>query len=417
MRSASLLALGLVTGCVAQQGASTVPADGPALRSATTSSKYQVLSAFTKLNDGTHPDGGLVDVGGALYGTTSGGGNAQCPPGPFCGTVYSVTTGGRQQVIYRFKGGRDGARPMAKLLNEYGAVYGTTSRGGKGCGSVGCGTVFSMSTQGVKTVIYLFQGGSDGATPVASLIYARGVFYGTTEFGGGNNCSSTTEGCGTVFSVDMSGNERLLHRFTGGSDGGHPAAGLIDVNKTFYGTTSSGGAGYGTVFSITPPGGLKTVYRFHDAPDGAYPTAQLTRVVSSLYGTTSAGGDYNNGTIFRISKKGVESVIYSFNTPSSHSDGDEVDFPLVYFQRMFYVASQRGGEGKCSDACGILYSVTLHGKAQILHEFDGGADGCLPSSGLVALNETLYGVTALGGPGDKSCRDVGPGGTVYSYTP
>jgi uncharacterized repeat protein (TIGR03803 family) len=399
-----------------QQSASAVPPGSVSLSRAT-SSQYQVLTAFTKLDDGTHPDGGLVNVGGLLYGTTSGGGDSQCPPGPFCGIVYSVTTGGTQQVVYRFKGGRDGARPMAKLLNVYGTLYGTTSRGGTGCATLGCGTVFSVSTNGKKKVIYRFRGGSDGATPVANLLYARGVFYGTTEFGGGNDCGSTSTGCGTVFSVDTSGNEQVLHRFTGGSDGGHPVAGLVELNKTLYGTTSSGGTGYGTVFAITPQGALKTVHRFQDSPDGAYPMAPLTPVVNSLYGTTSAGGGYGKGTIFRISKMGVESVLYSFNTSSSHGDGDDVDFPLTYFQGNFYVASQRGGEGKCFDECGILYSVSLDGKAQILHEFDGGTDGCYPSSGLVALNETLYGVTTLGGSGDKGCRDVGPGGTVYSYTP
>ena len=66
---------------------------------------------------------------------------------------------------------------------------------------------------------------------------------------------------GTVFEISASGKERVLHRFAGG-DGYYPVASLINVNSTFYGTSTAGGWGYcgsdgtdpgcGIVFALTP---------------------------------------------------------------------------------------------------------------------------------------------------------------------
>jgi uncharacterized repeat protein (TIGR03803 family) len=47
--------------------------------------------------------------------------------------------------------------------------------------------------------------------------------------------------------------ETIVYSFTGGSDGGLPSAGLINVGGTLYGTTEGGGAhNDGTVFAVTP---------------------------------------------------------------------------------------------------------------------------------------------------------------------
>jgi hypothetical protein len=47
---------------------------------------------------------------------------------------------------------------------------------------------------------------------------------------------------GTVFTVSMSGTERVLYyTFAAGSDGAHPYATLIEVNGELYGTTADDG--------------------------------------------------------------------------------------------------------------------------------------------------------------------------------
>jgi uncharacterized repeat protein (TIGR03803 family) len=64
--------------------------------------------------------------------------------------VYSFDLStGTYSVVYSFQGKRsgakDGSQPNSSLLDVNGALYGTTATGGKGCLTVGCGTVFSIT--------------------------------------------------------------------------------------------------------------------------------------------------------------------------------------------------------------------------------------------------------------------------------
>src|SRR5271165_6041016 len=87
----------------------------------------------------------------------------------------------------------------------------------------------------------------DAAHPEAGLVQdTQGNLYGTTIGGGAH-------GSGTVFKLDTTGKETVLHSFTGTKgDGSAPQAGLVrDMQGNLYGTTTSGGAsGHGTVFKL-----------------------------------------------------------------------------------------------------------------------------------------------------------------------
>jgi hypothetical protein len=117
----------------------------------------------------------------------------------------------KEHVLYRFQGGNDGISPMAVMIaDKTGNLYGTTALGG---GSVncfsGCGTVFELSPPAsvngswTETVLYRFQGGDDGANPEAALVADQaGNLYGTTSAGGNGNCiPQQLVGCGTVFEL------------------------------------------------------------------------------------------------------------------------------------------------------------------------------------------------------------------------
>ena len=279
----------------------------------TASGKFRLLHHFGKTaGDGARPLASLTDVNGTLFGTTVvGGANG-------VGTVFSITTSGAENVLYSFGGGSgDGAYPQDGLLNVSGTLYGTTSGGGEGCSaSGGCGTVFSITTSGKEAVLHRFTGGSqDGANPYAGLVDVHGTLYGTTYSGGSSSSCATfgQTGCGTVFSITTSGKETLLYRFKGGSDGAGPVANLIDVRGTFYSTTSSGGGrtrdckdigvrGCGTVFSVTASGKERVLYSFRGFAhgDGQFPAAGLLNVNGTLYGTTSGGGAIGWGTVFSL---------------------------------------------------------------------------------------------------------------------
>jgi uncharacterized repeat protein (TIGR03803 family) len=209
---------------------------------------FTVLHTFQGGGDGAQPEQMRL-IKGTLFGTTALGGNGNCG-GQGCGTVFTLTPGGTENVIYNFQNAGDGgipASPLTPLLK--GRMYGTTAFGGAN----GMGTVFSITPQGVETVLYSFQGGNDGAFPSAGVVNIGGTLYGVTANGGGSpNCGSY--GCGTIFSISAQGVETVLHAFQGGGDGSAPQWGLLNVNGVLYGTTSNAQAFVccGTVFTVTP---------------------------------------------------------------------------------------------------------------------------------------------------------------------
>ena len=102
-------------------------------------------------------------------------------------------------------------------------------------------------------MLYSFGSGYDGKYPAKDLIEAKGTLYGITGGGGARRYCYGTVGCGTIFSITLGGKEKVLHSFGGASDGIAPEEGLIDVHGTLYRTTYGGGAsGYGTVFALSP---------------------------------------------------------------------------------------------------------------------------------------------------------------------
>ena len=151
---------------------------------------------------------------GTLYGTTWWGGLA-CS----CGAIFEISLSGKERTLYRFKGGTDGARPAAGLINVNGTLYGTTSQGG----ASNDGTIFKITTSGTETVLYSFKGETDGMDPEANLLNINGTLYGSTVLGGGSGCRGG-QGCGTIFKVTMSGTETVLYRFEGRTDGAKPVA-------------------------------------------------------------------------------------------------------------------------------------------------------------------------------------------------
>jgi uncharacterized repeat protein (TIGR03803 family) len=258
------------------------------------------LYIFNGGNDGASPMSALLPDGkGGFYGTASGGGANRL------GTVFHLSSRGKETVLHAFAGGNDGDSPQTGLIEDKaGTMYGTTNRGGGGCADPGCGTVFKIAPDGTEIVLYAFTGGSDGGNPIASLILDKaGHLYGTTEFGGtAGGCGGS--GCGTVFKLAPNGTLRVLYTFTGGSDGGQPGASLIrDAQGNLYGTTLFWGAGFGVVFKITQGGSEQVLHSFTDGNDGAYPWCDLLKVgKNKLVGSTSGGGAQTNGTLFKLSE-------------------------------------------------------------------------------------------------------------------
>jgi uncharacterized repeat protein (TIGR03803 family) len=266
--------------------------------------KETVLFSFSGGDDGSRPVADLIlDDAGNLYGTTTGGGSAGN------GAVFEFTADGKEKVLYSFLGGTDGFYPAAGLLRDTaGNLFGTTANGGIDCddSGQGCGTVFKLTPDGTETVLYAFEGGSHGANPAAPVIMDEtGALYGTTN-NGGMVCDDSGATCGTVFKLAANGKETGLHTFAGGSDGAYPKGGLtMDALGNLYGTTSSGGngggeCGCGVVFKIRRNGEERIVHTF-TGDDGHSPFAGLSTDSSgNFYGTTFVGGAFGDGAVFTL---------------------------------------------------------------------------------------------------------------------
>jgi uncharacterized repeat protein (TIGR03803 family) len=307
-------------------------------------------------------------------------------------SILLVSLAGRSHaqtahVLYSFTGGADGGSPEASLIRDAaGNFYSTTYSGG----ADGYGTVFVLSPGGLEKVLYSFTGGTDGANPSSGLILdAQGYLFGTTDLGG-------AYGKGTVFRINPSGGETVLFSFTGGADGAYPAAGLtLDANGYYmYGITNLGGAGnWGTVFMVGPTGGLTTLYAFTGGTDGAYPAASLIQdAAGNLYGTTYSGGANSNGTVFMLSPSHVETVLYSF---AGGNDGAAPQAALIQdAQGNFYGTTPYGNPNDW----GTVYRLNPQHAEKVIFSFVAQAQGQRPVAHLVGDGRgELFGTTPYGG--------------------
>lgn len=159
----------------------------------------RVLHSFISntTTDGYIPEGGLViDQAGNLYGTAVVGGLYSQ------GITFQLKPAGpgvwSELVLYNFGQKGDGAVPVSNLvLDSVGNVYGVTSSGGTGKGTVYELTP-TVSGTWTETALWNFcaAGGTcpDGKGPEGSLIFdGSGNLYGTTYLGGSLGAGSVFE--------------------------------------------------------------------------------------------------------------------------------------------------------------------------------------------------------------------------------
>jgi hypothetical protein len=142
------------------------------------------------------------------------------------------------------------------------------------------------------SIVYTFQGGTDGANPLASVLDVNGNLFGTTTLGG---IKGTAYELTPPASAGGAWSETVLHKV---ADAANPASALPPYKTSVLGITESDTSvtGGGTVFQlkplVTPPGTWKEIilHSFGSAGDGTAPTAGLIKFSSAYYGTTTAGG-------------------------------------------------------------------------------------------------------------------------------
>jgi uncharacterized repeat protein (TIGR03803 family) len=407
------------------------------------------LYSFDDLKDGSFPEAGLVvAASGALYGTTSSSGSGW-------GSVFQLVSRSgtwTETTIYSFTGGGDGSNPIADLaIGKNNILYGTTYGGG----AYGYGTVFQVSPVAgggwSQKVLYSFAGsgaGGDGAYPAAGVkvVASSGILYGTTYSGG-------TAGLGTAFALTPSvagWSERVIYNFQGGADGANPLADLTVGNSgQLFGTTSQGGSvtnssgtfvNGGTVFELTNSEGVWTenqLYTFTGGSDGGFPESALIQAPSGvLYGSTFWGGtpaacavgEYAQGcgTVYQLTPRTgggtpwTETVLHTF---TSHSPDGAHPYRNMALNGtgILFGATFSGGANvdvcysDSYNGCGTVFELkppSTPGGAWTksnLMALSGSPGGGTPN-GVILSKGSLYGTTIVGGT-------AGGYGTVFLLVP
>jgi uncharacterized repeat protein (TIGR03803 family) len=360
---------------------------------------YRILHNFGRGTDGVTPVGDLTSSNGKLYGVTEYGGTSGN------GTVFQMGAGGGEVVLHNFGKRPDGEHPADGLLNVNGAFYGTTRLGGENDEGTVFGITASTNGQYKEKVMHDFGSGTDGAMPMGRLVaitHGKATeLYGTTTAGG------KYAGQGTVFEISTSGHfiEHVIHSFGLSGDGAAPEAGLVALRGLLYGTTSvGGGSGDGTIFRMTDRGS-ETLLADLNCTDGKEPVSRLTALGSTLYGTTEKGGSYecatNYGSVFSIDTGGLIRTVYDFG---ALPDGESPEADLTSNSGSFYSTTYSGG----ANGLGTLFRLTPGGKETPLYSFGGKSDGASPAAAPLRLGAAFYGTTSAGGKYG--------GGIVYSFT-
>jgi uncharacterized repeat protein (TIGR03803 family) len=383
-------------------------------------STTKVAYSFAGDEDGEYPSTELaIDSAGNLYGTSVQGGDFGG------GTVFQLTPSGQSwthTVLYNFTGGADGGQPYGGVtLDAQGNLYGSAVVGGTGhaCED-GCGVAYKLTKSGntwTQTVLHNFTGGNDGSGPGGRLtLDQNGDLYGMTPTGG-------AFGLGVIYQLRYQSGTwkmRVIHTFTGGTDGGTASAGrLLLVAGHLYGVATVGGTyGQGVAFrlGINQAGKweLKTLYAFKGAPDAGFPYGGLVfDGVGNLYGTTYYDGANDLGAVYQLSPgpqgAWTERVLYSFK---GGSDGANSISTLVFDGAgNMYGTTSEGGAAGCG--CGTIFKMTRSGNAwteSVAYRFQGVPDAAFAYNGMVADQAgNFYGATVHGGDDNE--------GAIYQFTP
>jgi uncharacterized repeat protein (TIGR03803 family) len=322
--------------------------------------------------NGYDPVAGLLrDAAGGLYGTTGFGGKVTNACGGVqaggCGVAFKLDKTGKETVLHRFAGPPGGYAPYGLLARDgAGDLYGITAYGGADLQ----GTVFGIDAAGTETTLHSFagppEGGGDGSGPEGGVVRdASGNLYGVTFSGG-------AYGAGSVYEVDSRGNETLLYSFNGSSDGAQPSSALLlDPQGNLYGTTQNGGngecggTGCGVVFELSPQSGggwsEKLLYVFCSLSgciDGEEPgVGPLVRdSAGNLYGTTYFGGTSGEGVVFKLDTTGKETVLHSF---TGGADGANPVVGLAIDRSGNLYGTTQAGGASCFTryTCGVVFKV------------------------------------------------------------
>jgi uncharacterized repeat protein (TIGR03803 family) len=241
-----------------------------------------------------------------------------------------------------------------------------------------------------EKVLHAFTGGSDGGQPTAFVRDAKGTLYGATAFGGNmsGDCHDL-QGCGIVFEISAKGKFKVLHAFDF-SDGALPGNLVYDASGNLYGTAAWGGnsacqnEGCGVIFELTSAGEFIQLYSFAGGSDGSNPNGLTIGSNGNLYGTTE-GNTSSYDQYGEVFKLTTSGQLEVLYSFKGNTDGNSPTGVIQDSKGNLYGTTRGGGDTSCilSDGCGVVYRLDTSGKETVLYSFKGKSDGAFPASPLV----------------------------------
>jgi len=305
------------------------------------------------------------------------------------GIVFSGTSKS-YDTLHSFNGS-DGQTPVGSLISDGINLYGATLVGGE----YGYGTIYSIKiSDGTFTTLHDFgstlpNGNYDGKTPSSNLIFANSKIIGATSTGGYNEY-------GTIFSMDYNGNNYKILTYGRNSWGVYNAASLMfsPISGRIYGATAGGKAFY--IYSDGT--GLKA---FGELGSGNYPVLASDSVVDSdgnetIYGVIKNGGSFGAGKMFYYnpsSTYGSRRIVTVHDFGATSTDGK---YPTGLFKipgSNYYDGVTSGG-GRYG--YGIIFGSSggENSTPSVKHDFN---TPTVPYGSIAIQNSGYYGATSAGG--------------------
>ena len=352
-----------------------------------------MASLSQPLSGGTPPAFPQVRLSdGAFYGTVFGGFNGSLDRG----SVFKLSSNGLLTTLYQFQGATsEESNPTILIGGADGNLYGATAP--KAVGDLN-GMIFRLTPSGTFTPLFRFQD-AKGTHATSLMQAADGNFYGTAagdSSGGFFNHPPEMHNAGIFFKLTPAGVLTTLYSFTGGADGSLPNAVTQGADGNFYGSTLCGPesppnvfTGIGKVFKVTPAGALTTLYTFTGGNDGGNPSKVIQGGDGNLYGIA---GYPAIGTVFRVTPAGVLSTLFRFE--GNNGSGPSQLVPST--DGSVYGTTQNGGIPQA----GSIFGINPTGQVTT-YIFDGAGTGSHPSQLFEGEEHNLYGATAAGGAFNK----------------
>ena len=331
-----------------------------------------------------------------------------------CAAMAGIISAGQTptfRVVYSMTGGYD--QPGGLIEGSPGVFYSIAGSGP--------GIVFSVTSQGVQTILASFPTASFQSLLVSG---PDRRFYSSLYWGAGNPIYD-------VFSVSSAANSKRVYsaqnidpaltqnlpdgRLLGVGVG--PSAGTawdvfesdVDGNVTwivqfpstdrtenviyasdgnFYGVAEALNASTGYLFRLTPSGSSTILYNFPAGTFTAYlPTPLLQADDGNLYGATTSGGANGTGMIYKLTLSGQFTLLHSFEK------GSIPHGPISLIE-----ASDGNlyGVAQNDSLVGQIFRITKSGGYEVVYQMSG-AEGNPPCWLVQGSDGIIYGIAHAGG--------------------